>query len=393
MPLTTAPRLLFYVQHLLGIGHIKRAALLARSWCEAGFDVVIASGGEAVAGIAFGRARLHQLPPLRAADSQFSGLVDGRGQAPDEAFKGRRRDQLLALLAQERPDILVLESYPFGRRQLRWELLPLLQAAAAQRPRPLILSSLRDILQQRRPEREAESLALTARYFDHLLVHGDAAFIPLEQSCPAIQPQSDKLIYTGYVTDSGLPPYQPGATGEVLVSAGGGAVGYPLMAAALAARPLSPLAAHRWRFLLGPNLSAEECRQLRRQAGEGVIMEPVRPDFPALLSRATLSISQGGYNTLMDLLGVGCPMLLVPFEGDGETEQLTRCERLQRAGIGTLVRERDLSANALASAITRASVQSTPSLSLLRDGAATSARQLWALWRARQRGEGAHAER
>jgi len=34
-----------YVQHLLGIGHLKRAATLARAMRSAGFELTLASGG------------------------------------------------------------------------------------------------------------------------------------------------------------------------------------------------------------------------------------------------------------------------------------------------------------------------------------------------------------
>ena len=38
-------RVLFYVQHLLGIGHLKRAATRARACAAAGLEVTVVSGG------------------------------------------------------------------------------------------------------------------------------------------------------------------------------------------------------------------------------------------------------------------------------------------------------------------------------------------------------------
>ena len=38
-------RVLFYVQHLLGIGHLKRAEILAEAMAAAGLDVTVAYGG------------------------------------------------------------------------------------------------------------------------------------------------------------------------------------------------------------------------------------------------------------------------------------------------------------------------------------------------------------
>ena len=62
-------RVFFYVQHLLGIGHLRRAATLARAMAAGGFDVLLVSGGAPLDGLALGGARFHQLPPLRAANS------------------------------------------------------------------------------------------------------------------------------------------------------------------------------------------------------------------------------------------------------------------------------------------------------------------------------------
>ena len=62
------PRVFFYVQHLLGIGHLRRAAVLARALAAGGFDVLLVSGGAPVP-LDTGRARRHQLPLHRLANS------------------------------------------------------------------------------------------------------------------------------------------------------------------------------------------------------------------------------------------------------------------------------------------------------------------------------------
>ncbi|MGO6906718.1 glycosyl transferase, partial [Rhizobium ruizarguesonis] len=41
----TAPRIFFYVQHLLGIGHIARASRIANALVKDGFDVTVVTGG------------------------------------------------------------------------------------------------------------------------------------------------------------------------------------------------------------------------------------------------------------------------------------------------------------------------------------------------------------
>ena len=62
-------RALIWVQHLLGIGHLQRAAALARALTEREFDVLLVSGGMPLQGLDLGVARFEQLPPLRATDA------------------------------------------------------------------------------------------------------------------------------------------------------------------------------------------------------------------------------------------------------------------------------------------------------------------------------------
>ena len=107
-------RVFFYVQHLLGIGHLRRAATLARALAEGGFDVLLVSGGAPVP-LDLGRARLHQLPPVRARDDGLRELVRHDGGPLDDAFRALRAHELLALLEAEKPAILITEQFPFGR--------------------------------------------------------------------------------------------------------------------------------------------------------------------------------------------------------------------------------------------------------------------------------------
>lgn len=349
-------RVFFYVQHLLGIGHLRRAAALARAISAGGFDVLLVSGGAPVDGLALGDARFHQLPPLRAADARLKELARPDGTPVDEAFKVMRTRQLLAVFDAEHPDILLTEQFPFGRTQLRFELMPLLDAAQDRASAPWIVSSIRDVLRRTASPARVDEMVQTFEAFDAVLVHADPALVRLDDSFPAWPDIKERALYTGYVADSGPqpPPEIDAGKGEVLVSAGGGAVGAPLLQAALAARPLSPLAERRWRLLVGPNMPAAEVAALRASAGSDVIVEPVRADFPALLRNSALSISQAGYNTVVETLCHGDRAVLVPFGTARETEQADRARVLVERGMVAAVAPDGLSAASLAAAISRA---------------------------------------
>jgi predicted glycosyltransferase len=360
-------KVFFYVQHLLGVGHLKRATTLARALAAGGFEVTLASGGMPVEGI-----DVLQLPPA-SSDAAFRQLLDEHGNPVDDAWKARRRDALLAAWRASDADVLMIELFPFGRRQMRFELLPLLDEARARARRPLIVCSARDLIQWR-PTREQEMLEYFERYFDRLLVHGDPAVASFNFGAAA--KLAGKLHYTGYVV-SPIPKKSDQGSDEVLVSAGGGAVGRPLLEAALVARPLTSLRDRPWRLLTGINAPEPDVASLRKRAGPGVLVERSRPDFTARLGSCALSVSQAGYNTVMEILVARARAVVVPFAGGGEVEQTTRAHLLVARGLLEMIEEGALDGATLAAAIERAFARPRPAPGDIDlDGAAASARLL-----------------
>ncbi len=347
-------RVFFYVQHLLGIGHLRRAATLARTLAASGFDVLVVSGG-APTPLELGSARLHQLPPVRARDEGLRELVRLDGTSLDEAFRVARTTELVGLLRAEAPNILITEQFPFGRTQLRFELLPLVAAARALRPRPLIVSSIRDVLRRSVSAARVAETIETFAAFDLVLVHGDPKLVGLDRSFAGWERIKSRAVYTGYVADCDFAPANGDAgKGEVIVSVGGGAVGLPLLKTAIAARPNSALADRPWRLLVGENVPAGVLDAAALDAGKGFIVEPARADFTTLLRNAVLSISQAGYNTVIETLCCADRAVLVPFGTARETEQSDRAQLLAERGMVASVPADALSPDSLAAAVGRA---------------------------------------
>jgi predicted glycosyltransferase len=354
----------FYVQHLLGIGHLKRAATLAAALRAAGFEVTLASGGMPVEGIP-----VLQLPPART-DSSFKDLLDESGNPVDEAWKARRRDALLQAFQDTSPELLLIELFPFGRRQMRFELLPLLESV---RPETLVVSSVRDLLQPN-PGREAQALERFERYFDRLLVHADPGVARLDLTFSRTKALAGKLHYTGYVVEESAASGNAGE-GEVLVSAGGGAVGRRLLETAIQARPLTRLRERTWRVLAG---SSFEC--FKRLEGENLVVERVRNDFTLRLKNCVLSISQAGYNTVLETLQARARAVLVPFAGGAQSEQTLRARLLADRGLVQVVEEEELTAATLAAAVDRAAAGARPAAGMIDLGGARRSADLLREW-------------
>ncbi len=369
---STAPSVMIWVQHLMGIGHRRRAAAIARALAERGACVAFASGGAGVPEVDPDRIRVVALPAARAADAHYRTLVDARGREVGGAWRAARRDALLAAFAEHAPQVLVTETWPFGRRLLRFELEPLVGHARSAGCR--LVSSIRDVLQPpSKPSRARDAADRVRADYDAVLVHGDPAFIGLDASFPEAGRIRDRIRYTGYVTQGPGPDAPPGVgEGEVVVSAGGGVVAHRLVEAALGSARLDRR--RRWRVLVGPNAGADALAGWRRAAADNTVVEPNRADFRSILVRARVSVSQAGYNTVTDLLAAGVPAVLVPFAAEGEREQSIRARVLAEAGVALVIEEHRLTAKALLDAVRRAPVQVAPKRPLARlDGAAESA--------------------
>jgi predicted glycosyltransferase len=359
------PRILLYVQHLLGIGHLMRSYRLAKAMADQGMAVTIVNGGVPTPGIDRGLARIVQLPPVKAGPSGFSELIHPDGAVFNEADKIGRRNELLHHFRSTSPHILITEAFPFGRRQMRFELLPLLELA--KQNGTLVAASIRDILQeQKNPARSLETADLIERYYEVVLVHGAADFVPLDDSFARIDRIRHKVVYTGIVGPGDvenadnptgrdhLAESSSAGPFDVVVSAGGGAVGARLLKTAVATRRLTTPADSRWLVVTGPNMPDVEAEEIRHLAATDIEFRRFVTDFPGLLRNAKLSISQAGYNMVADLLAARCRSVLVPFDEGGETEQTRRCEIIETRGWSVIVKPAALSAQTLLAGILRA---------------------------------------
>lgn len=372
----SGPTVFFYVQHLLGIGHLARASRVARALIADGMQVTLVTGGLPVPGFPGPDIPNLALPPVAVQDGAFKGLVDAEGHPATPAYLEARASLLLDAFARIRPDIVMIEAFPFGRRQVRFELLPLLEAVAAARPRPLLVCSLRDILQKRaRLDRDQETVDHVRHSFDLVMVHGDPTFAALGDSFALADQIKDKVVYTGLVCPP--PPPAPAEHFAVLVSTGGGAVGKELVLAAVEAAAGMPDVAP-WCIITGPNLPQAEFDLLSAQAPSNILLTRFRSDLASLMAGAELSVSQAGYNTVSEVLQAGCRAILVPYAAQGESEQTDRAALLERAGRVSVLQAEGLTGAGMATAIRQALTKAVPQdrLPIAVDGAAESARVL-----------------
>jgi predicted glycosyltransferase len=373
------PPLLFYCQHSVGLGHLVRSLALAGGLAER-FEVVFLSGGPLPSGLAVPPGvELVALPPLgHGADY---ALVSRDARWTVEQAMRERTEQIQATFDALAPSVVLVELFPFGRKKFAFELLPLLERARSAPHRPLVVCSLRDILvgsrrDQRRHDQRAAELA--NRYLDAVLVHADPRFARLEESFRPSTPLRVPVHYTGFVRDGGGrtgPP--PRRQQRMLVSAGGGLVGEPLLRAAVEAQPaLLDAEGVTTTVVAGPFLPEPAWRWLSRTARRTAGLEAHRylPDLVGEMAASSVSVSQCGYNTAMDILASGIPAVVVPFAEGREDEQLTRARRLERLGVLRVLEAGELDGPSLLGAARQMLRHRPPGLDLDLGGRANTAR-------------------
>ena len=343
-------RLLFYCQHILGIGHLIRSMEIVKG-LTSDFQICFINGGEVVHNYPIpDEIEVVNILPLKT-DAEFSALqVPPEVSSVEEAMK-IRRNHLLRICDEFQPDVLMVELFPFGRRKFSPELVPLIESARFQGA--TIVCSLRDIVvtKQDQERHEAKICTLMNRYFDLLLVHGDPKFMPLERSFSRTRDLDCPVYYTGYVVQGQSAqkrqeerqptiPYP-----LVLVSVGGGRFGHELLdCVAHASKYLEERIPHHIQMFTGPFSPDHVFERMKAIATprNNLSVQRYTPNLLQYMRYADLSISMAGYNTTMNVLTTGVRSLLLPFTGNNDQEQTIRSQRLEELGIVSVIRPEDL---------------------------------------------------
>jgi len=380
--MSVRPPLLFYCQHSVGLGHLTRSYALCAHLAE-WFRVVLVCGGplpdeiEPPPGV-----EIVALPPLGVGPgARFVSHDPGLSVERAWSVRGER---LLRMLHTLRPAVVFVELFPFGRAKFARELVPLLELA--REAGAMTACSLRDILVTGREDQAAHderACRLANAHLDAVLVHSDPRFAQLDETFGPIDRLEIPVRYTGFVV--GAPSRAVAREPRVVVSAGGGLVGEPLLRAAIQAQRIGTGLAMR--TIAGPLMPEDAFGRLRAEAHDVAELELVRsvPDLAAELAAASAAVSQAGYNTTLEIVRARVPALVVPYATSEEDEQLRRARRLERLGALRVLAPDRLDPAVLAAEIERlpAFVPTRPAIDL--DGGHGTCRELWELIRGDRR--------
>lgn len=407
-------RIVFYSQHLIGVGHHFRNSQIVRALAQ-NHEVYFVDGGRNIQGIEMPKSvKVIPLDPIFLNASR--NLVVSNSGRPIASVLEERRNALRETLLNLRPDILMIEFFPFERWILRAELLPAIQVAKSCGAQ--VVCSLRDIpkrvetntlfepnpsvrslewpnifsrlsvfnrkdCQKRHASRAyyEQVIPTLNRYFDHLLIHGDPQLTRLEDHFPWVEDIAIPLMYTGYVSEKlacgeesqkEIESRIGRATKFVLVSAGGGIEAFELMMPCIRAWKIlvkRGLTEGRQMIIFsGPFISDNQYQKLAQECSGGpFFLKRFTSQFLGWMNAADFSISRAGYNTCMNILETGTQSLLFPSLEMGDQD--FRARRLMDMGLAEVLTPEDITPKRIAKAIQRGLARSRVEHNISLDGA------------------------
>lgn len=373
-------RIFIHAQPLSGVGHFVRAFEIARALGERHGVHIVEGGWPVPRGRHPAGVTAVEIPAIHRWGGR---LVPFAGHRPLMEVMQERTAALDRAIRAFRPDILIIEHFPFSKWELEAEIRATIAAARASRPTVRIVCSLRDVARKTRfddrpdapyPERVLAALEL----FDAVFVHADPRFTRIEDHVSWAGELPAPIVYTGFVSEKVAAPSTRrreisawlGTRRAVLASVGGSDTGLDLLRTIVTAwRALASAGRLGDRVLVvfGPLRSGErEVEALRDLAGGAPVrVERFAPDFLEWLTLAELSISRAGYNTCTNLLETRRRALLLP--DPAMSDQPFRARRFAELGLAEVLE--DQRPEACSEAIMRALRRPEPTHDLALDGA------------------------
>jgi predicted glycosyltransferase/nucleoside-diphosphate-sugar epimerase len=344
-PAQSGPRFLLYGHDTYGLGHLRRnlalASMLTREFPD--LSILLLTGSPAIQHFVLPEhvdyIKLPAVVKVASEDYQALSL-----QLQPAEIVRMRTALVRETVAGFAPDVVLIDHAPVG---MKGEILPALQELRRSSPRSRVVLGLRDILDE--PERvrkqwtEQGIYEVLEHYYDSVLVYGVPQVLDVVKAYAFPPGIAAKTRYLGYLKREAAHMNVAAIRAKyactpdeqlVVITAGGGGDGYPLLSTyltGLRSHPESPLVSV---VVTGPFMAATERAELKRLASrsEHVRLVEFADDLVELMHGADLVVCMGGHNTLSEVLSVGVPALVVP-RVKPRREQLLRAQAFEQLGL------------------------------------------------------------
>jgi predicted glycosyltransferase len=315
MLLQDRPKLLFHVESLWGVGHAVRALRILDE-LRRDFDCTILSGSTAFRFFPSLYGVNHEVLPEIHFSTDYQHLHSTDGVDIIEILEKRYLATINTFLSVK-PNILIVEIFPFGRHLLWKELLCLLELA--QNLGIPIITSLRDIyVYPTESERRDEYLEFVKKvltnYNPLVLIHSDPKVQSIDNAVPNdFRSCKSRFIQTGYIGRSEVACKEP-STGVIRCAIGGGRRGEELLEKVFKMFQIL----HETR-IIELCQGAYASTQLYSYDLNSSFSHIRFSDFSGTRAFEDIDnvagwIVTGGYNSWMDVLATKVPTIVVPLD-------------------------------------------------------------------------------
>ncbi|MFT3802425.1 MAG: glycosyl transferase family 28 [Burkholderiaceae bacterium] len=341
-----------YSHDTMGLGHIRRNLLIAQALAKGPInaEVLLISGIRQAGSLLLPPGvDLVTLPAYRK-DPDGSYRPDALGDDVHQLTR-LRAEVIRATLRRYPCDLLVVDNVPRGALGELSEALAELRSRRATR----CVLGLRDVLDDpaavRRQWTRQRNEEAIRDCFDHVWVYGDARVCDAAAEYDLDARTRSRLEQIGYLDPAehygaGLAPLPGEITGPYsLCVLGGGQDGWELARAFARARLPD---GEQGVIVCGMRMPEQQRRALHQIAANRArlcILDAVR-DPIRLMREARRVVAMGGYNTVTEILSLGCRALVVPRVTPRQ-EQWIRARRLSAMGLIDVMHPDRLSVQAL----------------------------------------------
>lgn len=358
-------RLLMYSHDGFGLGHYRRilklAAFLRAELSEVSILMITGSSMAHAFRIPYGIDYV-KLPCV----SKESNEVYTAKHLPlsFDTIKSIRERIVLGTALAYQPDVFLIDKHPLG---MKGELQPTLKALKAHHPKTKVVLGLRDILDDPSeviPYFRTPAIAdALENIYDEIWVYGDQSFYDPIKEYRIADRTARKVRFCGYVSCD-TPSLAPAeirrelGIGEgkfVLVTAGAGGDGFPILDAYLKALDFLPKELDACSLLVsGPDMPERERAALLRHSTGAAASSRRRTEFLDFSPRMTEHIAaadavvcMAGYNTLLEVVSLRKEAVVIPRISP-RLEQLIRAAAFEKRGLIRMIRPDCLSPKILA---------------------------------------------
>ncbi len=320
----------------VGIGHIRRTMAIAEKATQAipSCRVLVVSGEVHTALFSMPERVDYVKVPSICKGSDYRYTAKSLGVSFQEALTIRSAI-LTATTASYRPDIFLIDKSPLG---VHGEAESALRIVRDRSPNSRVIFGMRDIedapertISEWRKGRHLEALKFLV---DEIWVYGSQSVFDVVEAYQLPEEIAEKIRYMGYITRKTCSHGVSGGNNNgsekrLLVTVGGGTDGYRLIDQYLTSPVVSANGAHvKTTIIGGPDLPRSQAERLRVRAAQfpSIHFEDFVTCMSCAYKEADAILCMGGYNTMVEVVKSGKPMLVYP-RVEPRLEQYIRARR------------------------------------------------------------------